>query len=245
MCSGKFKKVKKAIKRAIAENYHMQRCVQDDRVNEDELFEDLMSLYTLHIRKSLMAALLRVTGPKVRPDFFASDDDSVTWRRSEFGGEESLYIVENEKIGKTALSYYHKALPTAKLRESRDLVNAAIFPTMSLDETSDLAQDIVAIIDSVPVSDLKGLFQTALNVLETSWCSIQLVALKPPKDCKEKISVKGADALTKETIPASMRAPLARKIADGARKFGKLILRFYCLRKILTFFQKQKRKQTK
>ena len=80
--------MKKAIKRAIAENYHMQRCVQDDQVNEDELFEDLMSLYTLHIRKSLMAVLLRVAGPNVRPDFFTSDDDSVTWKRSDYFGNE-------------------------------------------------------------------------------------------------------------------------------------------------------------
>lgn len=203
----------------------MQRCVEDDQVNEDELFEDLMSLYTLHIRKSLMAVLLRVAGPNVRPDFFTSDDDSVTWKRSDYFGNEE-YIVENEKIGKTTLYYYHKSLPTAKLRKSRDLVNASIFPTMSLDETSQIAEDIVEILDRVPVSDLKGVFQTALNVLETSWCSIQLVALKSPENRNEKIFVEGADIQGTEFIPESMRAPLARKIAEGAQKFGKSI--FFC-----------------
>ena len=95
---------------------------------------------------------------------------------------------------------------------------------MSLDETSQIAEDIVEILDRVPVSDLKGVFQTALNVLETSWCSIQLVALKSPENRNEKIFVEGADIQGTEFIPESMRAPLARKIAEGAQKFGKSIL---------------------
>ena len=195
--------------------------MRDRDLNEDELFEDLMALYTMNIRKSLMATLLRVMGPKVVPDAFCSDDESVTWRRVPCHTKDS-YIVENHTFGKTTLYFYHKKLDTATDRQTRDLTNASIFPTMSPAQTCDVGYEIVRIVNSVPIPDLKGAFQVALNVLETPWCSIQLVALEAPANRTEKVKIVGADASKVTNLPDSKRAPLARKIAEGARKFGKL-----------------------
>ena len=57
--------------------------IQKDHIDEDDLFDNLMSLYTVNIRKSLIATILRVLAPYVARRTFVSDDESVTWK---YGG---------------------------------------------------------------------------------------------------------------------------------------------------------------
>lgn len=80
---GKFKKVKKAIKRSLAENYALKAIVQQGSVDDDDLFDNLMSLYTVNIRKGLISTILRVLAPYVVRHTFVSEDESVTWK---YGG---------------------------------------------------------------------------------------------------------------------------------------------------------------
>tara|TARA_Y100000592_G_C5380776_1_gene273290 strand:- start:54 stop:539 length:486 start_codon:yes stop_codon:yes gene_type:complete len=80
---GKFKKVKKAFKRSLAENYTLKTMIEKENIDEDDLFESLMSLYTVDIRKGLISTLLRVLAPYVGRRTFVSEDESVTWK---YGG---------------------------------------------------------------------------------------------------------------------------------------------------------------
>ncbi len=68
--------MKKALKRALSENYYLGQLCQKCNVNEDKLFEDLMHMYMVDIRKSLMACLIRVLGI----DFPSSNLTSKSFR---------------------------------------------------------------------------------------------------------------------------------------------------------------------
>ena len=226
--NGKFKKVKKAIKRAMSENFYLIKCISQDNVDEDDLFADLMTLYAVHIRKSLLATILRVLGPRLLGQEVSSEDDTVVWKHK---GD----VIENEgdpykvcrcidAVGKTKLFYYNNVEEESSFekRQERDYANASIFPGHSMASMAGVADDILACLGSLAPGRQRGVFQVALNLLETPWCSIQLVALKAPSHLVDVVSVPGASAGDMETVPDHMRAPLVRYIAESSRKYEKI-----------------------
>lgn len=137
---------------------------------------------------------------------FSSEDDTVVWKHA---GD----VIQNDDVpyklcrsidavGKTKLLYFdnEEQENTFQRRQERDYTNASIFPGNSTGSMAGVADDILSAIGSVPAGYRRGIFQVALNLLETPWCSIQLVALEAPQHPGDVVSVPCASAGDMDTV---------------------------------------------
>lgn len=200
-----FHKVRKALKRLFSPKSKITEIIEymyDG--NSETLLDELLEVYIIHIRKSLLASIIRIVAPRLGDVMLTNDDESATIRHggplSANGG--NLYCVERDEkvMGRTTLWMY------GPWDSSTDVIRGSLFPGKSPAEMLDLGKDIVHALSSSTPHELGQICVAALNTLDSAWTSIQTVAVTIPQDLKAPLAAGGATLEAAERAPPHQRA---------------------------------------
>jgi len=216
--NGQFRAARKAIDRAITKNKDVLEWVQHVEDSGPSGLDastqcrmEIVDVYVCQIRKSLMATLVRAAAPRLGKIEMISNDGAATWSGTVGPSPGAFSVVRlNNGLQKTTIKFSGPAAPS----RADDLARSSIFPGLSLDKSMGMGQTIADVACSLRV-DHRHVVQVALDIMDTPWATITLVALTPPSNPSESVPFPG--------MPAHGAAPPAGcHVAHEARRISAL-----------------------
>lgn len=137
-----FHKVRKALKRLFTPGSTIVKIIEDSYDgNSDVLLDELLEVYIIHLRKSLLSAIIRVVAPRLVGVALTSDDGSATIKHGgplAANNSRPYRIERDEKIrGRTTLHVFGPCDP------DDDVTRASIFPGKTIEDMAPVGREIV------------------------------------------------------------------------------------------------------